>query len=167
MILRTFRQYAIGYGATPAQVVCQLAGNTVYSGEVLTLNQPVPSLPNLEYQIDNIAWSWQDDVEFAGTKDLIITVSNSLLLLGLTLANNPAANVETWGAFYSVEVDGIYYADPFTNEAINGVAQGGPYNPDFTGQWWWRIPAGSTFTATMHVQEPPEPEPPEPEPPPA
>ena len=154
MTIRNFRQYAIGLGSTPAQVVFQIDGNTVFSGSVTTLDQPMPSMPDPAFTVDNLAWTWQDDVEFAGTKSISISVSNSSLLLAGTSADNPYANVETYGAYYTVEIDGVSYADPLTNEAIDGVSQTGPYDPDLPGEWWWYIPAGSTFTATMHVNAP-------------
>jgi len=155
MTLRTFQQYAVGFGSTPAQVVCQIDGNTVFSGSVTTLDQPMPSLPDSEYKIDNVAWSWQDDVEFSGTKSFTVSVSNSPLMLALTVADNPYSNVQSFGQFYSIEIGNVSYSDPFTNEAINGVPQSGPYDPNLAGQWWWIIPAGSTFSATMHVNAPP------------
>jgi len=151
MTLRTFRQYAQGFGAIPAQVVFQIDGNTVFSGSVVTLDQPMPALPNSEYSIDNIAWTWQDDAEFSGTRSITVSVSDSPLILATTLANDPYSNVESYGAFYIAEIDNVSYADPFTDETIDGVVVPGPYNPALTGQWWWRIPAGSTFSATMHV----------------
>jgi hypothetical protein len=151
---RTFNQYALGFGSGQAEVVCQIDGNTVFSGTVTTVDQPMPSLPNFSYVIDNVAWSWTAPADFSGTQQLVITVSNSDLLLGQTLANNPAGNADIFSIFYKVEVDGVVYADPFTNETINGVAQAGPYDPAIVGQWWWIIPAGSTFAATMHVSAP-------------
>lgn len=162
---RTFKQYALGFGASPAQVVFQINGNTVFTGSVTTLDEPIPPLPNSEYVVDNVAWSWTNPVDFEGTQQVTITVSGSALLLAQTLANNPADEPDSFQGFYLVEVDGVIYSDPFTEEAINGVPQSGPYNPAISGQWWWRIPAGSTFTATMHVSAPP-PAGPDPETPP-
>jgi hypothetical protein len=161
MILRTFQQLAQAYGAVPAQVVVQIDGNTVFSGSIATVDQPMPTLPNQETIIDNVAWTWQDDVAFAGSKSITVSVSNSPLILATTLADNPYNDVTQFEAFYSVDVGNVSYADPFTDETINGVPQSGPYNPDLPGQWWWHIPAGSTFAATMHVQAalPPEPTP--------
>ena len=164
MTLRTFQQHALGFGIIPAQVIFQINGNTVFSGAVTTLDQPRPSLPNPEYSVDNVAWTWQDDAEFSGTKSITVSVSDSPLLLANTLADNPYSNVVNYSAFYTVEIGNVSYADPFTNETIDGIAQSGPYNPELSGQWWWHIPAGSTFSATMHVTgltptEPPEPTP--------
>lgn len=159
MTSRTFQQHALAFGSTPCQVVCQIAGNTVYSGTVTTLDEPKPSLPDQTYTIDNVAWSWQGNADFAGTQSMAITVTGSDLLMAATLANNPYGNANLHSTFYSIDVDGVTYTDPLTEEAIDGVPQSGPYNPSLQGQWWWWIPAGSTFTATLHVDAPPPPEP--------
>ncbi len=158
---RIFQQYAQGYGSTPCQVVCQIDGNTVFNGSVATLDEPLPSMPNPEFNVENIAWSWTNDAEFSGTQSISIAVTGSALLLAGTLANNPAGNAESYSAFYVQTINGVDYADPFSNEAIDGVAQSGPFNPDYAGQWWWVIPAGRTFTAAMHIDAPP-PAPPSP-----
>jgi hypothetical protein len=148
---RTFKQYALAFGSTPAQAVCQIDGNTVYSGPVTTLDESLPELPNLAYSIDTVAWSWQANAEFSGSQEISITVTGSPLLLADTFANNPFGNAANFLPFYSTEQSGVTFYDPFTNEAIDGVVQSGPYDPALPGQWWWVIPAGSTFTATMHV----------------
>ena len=155
---RTFKQHAMGFGEVPSQVVFQLDGNTVFSGAVTTVDEEFPSLPDLDYRIDNIAWTWTDDVEFSGTKSISIAVTGSPLMLADTLANNPLGNAELFVSFYSVEIDGVTYEDPLTDEEIDGVPQSGPPDPTLPGQWWWTIPAGSTFTATMHVNAPAAPE---------
>jgi len=155
---RTFNQYAQGYGSVPAQIVFQIDGNNVFSGPISTLDQPSPSLPDAESPILPLAWTWQDSADFTGTKQISISVSGSWVLLGPTLANNPygnVGNINQFKGFYQQEIDGVTYFDPFTNEDIDGVAQSGPFQASEPGQWWWQIPAGSTFTATMHVTAPP------------
>lgn len=151
MTIRTFRQHAQGFGTVPAQVVYQIDGTTIFSGSVATVDQPVPTMPNLQSPIDNVAWSWQNDVGFSGTKSISVSVSNSPILLADTQANNPYVDVNTYAPFYNVEIDGVTYSDPFTDAAINGVPQTMPYLKDLAGQWWWLVPAGSTFTATLNV----------------
>lgn len=155
---RTFQQHAQAYGSIPAQIECAIDGIVVYNGSVQTLDQPFPYLPNSELQISNVAWSWQGNADFSGTQQLSITViSGSTLLLANTLANNPAGNLEIFMPFYSVEQSGVVYTDPLTDETLDGISLTGPYDPAIPGQWWWQIPAGSTFTATMHVDAPPPP----------
>ena len=150
---RIFQQYAQGYGSTPCHVVCQIDGNTVFSGTVETLDQPYPALPDPEF-VTVPAWTWQDSADFTGTRQFTVSVTGSTLLLAQTLANNPygnVANLDQFTSFYSQEIDGVVYNDPFTNETINGVVQQGPFVPENSGQWWWKIPAGSTFTATLNI----------------
>ena len=150
MTSRTFQQHAQGYGPNPAQVTVQIDGNTVFAGTVSTLDQPMPMMPNSDLVLDHEAWSWQDDSTFSGTKSISIGVTGSSLLLGTTLANS-VGNAELYTAFYSVDIDGVSYPDPFSDVTIDGIPQSGQYNPDLPGQWWWTIPAGSNFNAIMHV----------------
>ena len=148
---RTFQQYAQAYGSSECQVTCQINGNTVFSGAVTTLDQPWPSLPDPDFPEPALGWTWQDSADFQGTKEISIAVSGSNLLLGQTFANDPYSNVAEFGPFYEVEIGNVIYFDTFTNEAIDGTAQSGPYQEQTPGQWWWNIPAGSVFTATMHI----------------
>lgn len=151
---RIFQQHAMAFGSTPCQVVCQIDGKTIYSGTVTTVDEPRPPLPNRTYTIDNVVWSWQNPADFAGTQSLVITVTGSDLVLANTQANDPYNDSAEFGAFYTTEVDGVRYVDPLTDEALNSVPQSGPYDPDLRGQWWWLIPAGSTFSATINVDAP-------------
>jgi hypothetical protein len=154
---RTFKQYALAFGAQPATVTVKLDNAVIYSGPVNAANEPIPPLPNSSYQVDNVAWTWEANADFQGTQALEITVAGSPLLLARTDANNPYLDPAVFGEFYNVTVDGVQYSDPLTNEAINGQAQAGPYRPDEIGQWWWRIPVGATFTATMNFLAAPQP----------
>lgn len=159
---RTFQQWAQGYGSTPCQVTCQIDGNTVFSGTVTTLDEPLPSLPDPEFIGPPVAWSWQDASDFTGTRQFTVSVTGSTLLLAQTFANDPygnVANLDQFGSFYSHEIDGVVYNDPFTNETIDGVPQSGPFVPENSGQWWWQIPAGSTFSAILNITAPEQPDP--------
>jgi hypothetical protein len=148
---RIFKQYAQGYGSTPCQVLCQIDGDTVFDGPVATVDAPRPSLPDVEVDIDNVAWTWSQNASFDGTRSLSIAVSGSSLVLARTLANNPiTGGDEEFGSFYLIEINGVSNFDPLTDVAINGVAVSKPHT-DLVGQWWWLIPAESTFTATLHV----------------
>jgi hypothetical protein len=161
MLQRTFHQYARGFGSEPALVTVTIGGNVVFNGPVVTVDELLPVLPDPTYVIDDIAWTWQEDANFSGTKDLTITVSGSYLVLAQTLANNPyqgaiPSNPE-YTAFWSIEIDGVTYSDPLTDEAIDDIPQSGPYRPDERGQWWWAIPPDSTFTAVIHINPPVKP----------
>jgi len=158
MTQRTFQQHALGFGETPTQVVCQIDGNTVFSGAVTTLDQFMPPLPQPDYEVDNVAWTWEADAEFTGTRSLTITVTGSPLLLAQTFANYPLSNAaNTYGAFYATQVGNIWIADPLTDVTINSQPKIRGDDPELIGQWWWRIPAGGTFAATLNVNADPPP----------
>lgn len=155
MTLRTFQQHALAFGETPTQVVCQIDGNTVFSGSVTTLDEFMPALPDANYHVDNIAWDWEQDAEFTGSRSITITVTGSPLLLAQTFANYPLANsnaANTYGSFYAVQLGNATCTDPFTDVTINSQPKIRPDDPALEGQWWWRIPAGATFAATLNVQ---------------
>lgn len=171
MTTRTFKQKGQAYGSTTASIVASINGVTVYSGTVNTVNEPMPSLPDTENSYGVDLFSWQEDAAFAGTQTISIAVTGSDLLLTDSIANyvavlNPDYNpsdpaskewisggADVYGSFYNITEDGTnYYSDPFTNEAIDGNSQEHVPDPDLPGQWYWRIPAGSTFTATVNIQ---------------
>jgi hypothetical protein len=45
MVTRTIQLLGQGYGPSPADITVTLNGNTVFSGTISTVDQPVPSLP--------------------------------------------------------------------------------------------------------------------------
>jgi hypothetical protein len=158
MALRTLQQHGLGFGSVDTVITASINGAVYFNGPVTTVNEPFPPLPNSGYQVDNVLFDWTVPDDFEGTQQLEISVTGSPLLLAYTVANTPDTP-DAFGLFYSVDINGVEYTDPFTNEAIDGVAQSGPYKPELAGQWWWKIPAGSTFTATVNISLPPPPPP--------
>jgi len=173
MTVRTFKQNGQGYGVQPCSIIAKIDAMTVFSGEIATLNEPFPILPqpDIKFGVDLFSWT-VPDISFTGTLDLEIIVTGSTLLLSKTLANyvmipnpdypgpdplNPLpisipGGPDEFGSFYQFEQDGTVYSDPFTQEAIDGIEQTGPYNPELPGQWYWQIPAGSVFTTVVNIQ---------------
>ena len=165
MSTRTFKQFAKAFGATPANIVVRLDGQEIFSGAVETENTPLPSLPDLSLAIDNLAFSWEKDTSFSGTAALEITVNGSPLLLANTQANylvDDADHANVYNEFYYEEIDGVRYSDPFTDERIDGISVARVEDPALSGQWWWKIMPGSTFSAIVNIQAslPPPPPPP-------
>jgi hypothetical protein len=177
MTTRTFKQLGQGYGSVPTSIVVTLDGTEIFSGPISTLDQPLPTFPDSGNSYGIEIFSWTDEVTFAGSKSLSISVSGSPLLLTDTQANyilipnpdysppdpkNPttepvvpefiSGGANVYGTFYFETIDTVTYSDPFTDEAIDGTAQSGPPDPSLPGQWYWKIPAGSTFTATVNIQ---------------
>ena len=151
MTTRTFKQFGQAYGATPAVITATIGGTVVFSGEVATVDAPWPSLPNVEITGTEL-YTWTNTVEFAGTQSFSLSVANSPLLLADTLADYIANNSAQFGSFYSYQDSGTTISDPFSNVAIDGVImQKSPEYSELLGQWYWQIPAGSTFTATLNI----------------
>jgi hypothetical protein len=159
MTTRTFKQLGQAYGSTPAEIVAIVNGTVVFSGAVPTTDTPLPVLPD-ESVSGTQLFTWTNTVDFSGTQSFSISVTNSPLLLTDTLADYVISNVTSkFGGFYHHNIDGVTIGDPITNAAIDGIPmQRGPDSTNLTGQWYWTIPAGSTFTATLNVDagvEPP------------
>ncbi len=149
---RTFTQKGQAYGAVPCNITAKIDGVVVFSGTVPTADTPPPPLPDSELDLGVPLFSWTKPVDFAGTCELEIAVSGSQLIITDTAADyvDPRDSSVT-GAFYKIEIDGVVYGDPFTNEKIDGVAQVGPYDPELPGQWYWIVNPGSTFTTTVNI----------------
>lgn len=162
MTTRTFIQQGQGYGSTPVDVTVKIGGTVVYSGTIPTLDEPPPQggtgatgpLTNL--------FSWTNDVNFSGQQDFEVSVDGGLMLMTQTVANYTVltdsagntfpGNATSFGGFWIEQVGNVLIGDPFTNEQIDGIPS--PDHPDptqLTGQWWWYVPNGSTFTATLNV----------------
>lgn len=161
MTTRTFVQQGQAYGSNTASITVKIDGNVVFQGPVLTLNQPFPQEPGIGSLISNDLYSWTNDVFFEGTQSLEITVEGATLLLANSLANYmpgaangvPTGNATTFGPYYSITSDSGVETDPFSDETINGIPQQEPSHvPPYSGQWWWAISPGSTFSATINIQ---------------
>ena len=152
MTTRTFKQLGQAYGSTPATITATVNSTVVFSGQIPTIDAPLPILPDLSFTGTEL-FTWTNTVDFAGTQSFSISVANSPLLLTNTSADYCIANNSSeFLYFYSYIQDGINILDPFSNTAIDGVAvQRGPDLTDLLGQWYWIIPVGSTFTATLNV----------------
>jgi hypothetical protein len=154
MTTRTFRQHAQGFGAATTNITVTLNGQEIFSGPVATENAPLPVLPDPAVVIDNVIFTWENDTTFSGPATLEISVSGSPLLLADTVANYPTDAPEfsdQYLGFYSYQDSDVTVTDPFANEQIDGIPVARVEGSDLTGQWWWTIMPGSTFTATVNI----------------
>lgn len=174
MTTRTFIQQGRGYGSDPVSVVASLDGNQIFSGTIPTLDQPVPNLP---FDFDSFSganlFTWTTELEFQGTMAYQITVTGGTLILGYTVANYTGNNeapspefdvgepgtAENYGYFYAsgglspdpAEVPPLIW-DPMTEVTINGVSRTQYRTSDEdVGQFFWTLPAGSIFAATLNI----------------
>jgi hypothetical protein len=75
MPIRTVQILGQGYGSTPAQITVTARGNTVFSGTVDTVNQPLPALPNPEINLNNVLCTFEIDTAFVGEIPMTCAVS--------------------------------------------------------------------------------------------
>ena len=158
MTTRNFIQCGQAYGSTPATITATLDGTVIFSGTIPTQNMPFPTLPDFSVTGVNL-FTWTNTVDFSGTQSLAISVTGADLLLTDSFADHCVANaISAFYPFYSYNVGNVGIADPFSNVIIDGeVMQRGPDDEILSGQWYWTIPRGSTFTATLNVNAGEEP----------
>ena len=161
MTTRTFKQQGQAYGSSPASIVATINGTVVYSGTVNTIDEPIPTFPNLDINPNAELFTWEQDVTSSDSSTLELTVTGAPLLLTQSLANYTGkANVDNPGttissgpteflSFYNTSIGNVVYSDPFSNVEIDGVPQ--ERDNSMTGQWYWLIPVGSTFTAVINT----------------
>jgi len=163
MSTRTFKQLGRGYLSDQVLITAKINGNIVYSGPVPSSNEPLPQLPATDLLLSDTLFTWENPLEFTGQQQLEVSVTEGVLILTNTFANYSDSRdlVGTFRNFYSYQGDGMIIVDPLENEKIDGVAQiENRAIGNLNGQWWWSIPAGSTFTATINVGPPAQPLPP-------
>ena len=165
MAIRTFRQHALGFGSTTATITAKIDGAVVFDGAVSTQNIMHPILPNYEFDMNNVAYTWTGDSSYQGVVLVEVTVNSGLLLLAHIEANNPLVSETEFGRFDVVttgpgEEDFIAY--PYVvNEKINGRSIPAQQVPERLGQAWNWISAGDTWTANVNVVESVLPPPPD------
>lgn len=107
MANRTIQIRGKGYGNTPAQVTATVNGNVVFSGNVTTVDEPVPQLPNLEIpSSDTVLFTFDVDLNFVGNLAMTCNVSSSTVIFEEVYANyelmfNPVYSQEQLGILLS------------------------------------------------------------------
>jgi hypothetical protein len=164
MTTRTFKQLGQAYGKIPATITATINGVIVFSGEIPTADAPLPVLPDPSVTGTEL-FSWTSTVDFSGSQSFSISVTGSQLLLTQSLADYCVLdNTSEFFNFYSYDHDGVKSTDPFTDVAIDGIVTQKSSDIQLPGQWYWTIPAGSTFTATLNINAGVLPTPPPPNP---
>ena len=178
MTTRTFIQFGQAYRNSTVTVVASLDGTEIFNGVVPNGYLPpdsttappasfVPSSPTV-----TALFSFTEDVTFAGTKQLTMTVTGGDVWMNRTVADYavalpgltyPTVEQDTfglanfYGPIYAASVGNLVIADPLSNVFVNGVASpsiptaemiNGVY-PE--GQWCRTIPDGGNLTATINI----------------
>ena len=148
--MRTINTYGQGFGSTDVNITVTVDGVEIFNGPVATTNGPVVRSPDPS----TVLFSWQEDVTFAGTRSLSITVnSGNVLLKTGSKANYCADETGPLGpdVFYWLP-DGpeSVPTDPTSGWLMNGIPT--PNQPDPSlGESWWQIPVGSTFSYQLRM----------------
>ena len=87
MANRTIQILGQGYGATPAQITVTANGNTVFSGTVSAVDQPLPALPNLDINLSEILCTFEIDQAFTGQIPMTCAVSSGTVIFAQVFAN--------------------------------------------------------------------------------
>jgi hypothetical protein len=87
MPIRTVQILGQGYGSTPAQITVTANGNTVFSGTVATVDQPLPALPNPEINLSNVLCTFEIDTAFVGEIPMTCAVSAGTVIFAQIYAN--------------------------------------------------------------------------------
>jgi hypothetical protein len=87
MPIRTVQILGQGYGSTPSQITVTANGNTVFSGTVDTVNQPLPVLPNPEINLNNVLCTFEIDTAFVGEIPMTCAVSAGTVIFTQIYAN--------------------------------------------------------------------------------
>lgn len=155
MTTRTFKQQAAAYGASSASITASINGTQVFSGTLAVSDDAVPA-DQTSVPFSDL-FTWTNTVDFAGTNAMTITVSGADVLLGATLANYQTGNADLYSEFYSFTLGSDIISDPMSDVFVDGVGQSTDRSGGLTGQWYWIIPSGTTFSATVNIQAGQEP----------
>jgi len=171
MTTRTFNQLLQGYGPEPITAVALVDSVQVFSGQINTVNQPLPSLPdNNDYGVPTFEWT--KDIEFDGSVTLtlthtgesgVIVVTDTLADWSKTFPIDTAtgnAYMTTSGAdnfveyYYETKTDaeGDYVvSDPYTAVAVNDQNVYSEPTRSLPGQRYYFLMPGDVMTATLTI----------------
>lgn len=163
MTVRTFQQYGQGFGSEPVGLIAKINGVVVFEGTTTALDEPLPLQPDVADDFHSVLFSWENTVDFAGTAEMEITITGpGTVILTKTVANytlannnNPPLGPDSFLPFYHYTEEGQTVIDPMSNPQVNGLAIARDRDPEtespLTGQWWYTLPTGAVFTATVNV----------------
>lgn len=165
--MRTIKQQGQLYGTGPAVVIAKIEGVEVFNGTLPAVNQPIPALPTSNPVTAIDLFSWGEEISFEGTRNLEVSVTGATLLLTDTFANYyPISTPSTPPApfipltssgpdefgWVSFTLNGdVMITDPLSNVTLDGNPVTINRNTGLTGQWYWKIPDGAVFNATVTI----------------
>jgi len=88
MAIRTIQFLGMGFGSSPATVTATANGTQIFSGTVTTVDQPVPALPNLALEADQVVlFTYEIDTAFTGEIPMTCAITNGTVIFSEILAN--------------------------------------------------------------------------------
>jgi hypothetical protein len=167
MTNRTVQIMGYGHGASPASVTATVNGQQVFSGEVPTMNTPVPGYPidPVVGRPSEVLFTFEIPMQFFGSLPMTVTVENSPVAFYNVNANysntaNTTGNTVTFASSgplgYSNilrEWPGVETADPRSNVYIDGISVtiSAAERENLKGTWGWTVDAGSTMSYDLTV----------------
>jgi hypothetical protein len=161
MTTRTFKQLGQAYGSQTASITAKINNVVVYQGEVTTLNESFPALPNLEITVNNELFTWTADVDFSGSQTMEISIDGnaSLLVTELNANYTPIQNTGNVGNVGNIISSGpngyVGFAyGQFGNTYIdsNLVPSSSIDHDTLSGPWWFTVPPSGTFIENYTIE---------------
>jgi hypothetical protein len=158
---RTIQFYGVAYGASPVTLTAVVNGNTVFSGEVLTADQPINPEPIVPGDQQYVLFSIANcaPTNFSGSVPMTLTVTNGDgVLLGNIWSNYQTGNTVGYSAEPGV-FGPLYFGEPTNSEGtpdprssvkINGTTQVPPLPPS-EGTWNWFVYSGSNISHNLNI----------------
>jgi hypothetical protein len=157
MANRTVKVLGWGTGTSPATLTAILDGKTVFFGSVDLVEL---SANNESAQTAPILFTFEIPMDFAGTKQMAISVAGAPVRFGQIVANYSEVAMgeitySTGAEIYAdiTEADGAGIGDPRGNEVI---IDGQKYEADRLigkGTWHWTVNPGSKFEHNITVSK--------------
>jgi hypothetical protein len=167
MTLRTFKQLGKAFGTEQLSLLATLDNVEIFNGPIPTgINESAPDLSKVTWPYGDELFTWTEDIEYVGSKEMRIQVIGvGYLMLTTTNANYISVEVSTdpyyvtipggpdvFSGFYSQKFDGYEFSDPYTNVVIGGTPRSADDSAS-RGQWTWTVHGGSEFVATLNVNQ--------------
>lgn len=148
MANKTLKFYGNGYDHTGnAAVIVTFNGNTVYTGEIPTLDlDTYLPLPDEQQEI----FSFEVDESTYGTFPMTIEVTAGEYVVSGFGKSSGAGTPPNPAEYYML--GNVDQGDNRSNVTIDGIAQSkGPVGDILTGPWYYEIPNGSILSADVLI----------------
>jgi hypothetical protein len=156
MTNRTVKVTGWGFGEGKARITAVLDGTEVFNGQVDLVDM---TERNASEQTAPTLFSFEIPMDFAGTKNMVITVKDTAVRFGYILGNY--VETEMGGITYSsgpdiysdvADYDENFVKDPRSNVTIDGR----PQKADRLlgkGTWHWAVNPGSTLKHDLTISQ--------------